>query len=48
MFEETNSKGIKYKYFYVQRGDGTRYEYSEDRIEWSKLIRYIDIEDLTL
>ena len=24
--------------YFVQRGDGTRYEYSDDRIEWAKEI----------
>lgn len=25
-------------YFFVQRGDGTRYEYDDSRIEWSKYL----------
>lgn len=25
-------------YFFVQRGDGTKYEYDDTRIEWSKFL----------
>jgi hypothetical protein len=32
-------------YFLVQRGDGTKYRYDEDRVTWSEKIGEIEVPD---
>ena len=37
-YHKSDDMFIKEGYFYIERGDGTRYKYAEYRIDWVKVI----------
>ena len=41
-----NCEDCSYAVYYVQRGDGEKYEYHEDRIEWAQFLGAFDIKEL--